>query len=255
MKFFFVVPTLNSSDNLSRLIISLKEQTYSNWRVLFIDGGSNKYNLDKLKNFCNNHDKFNWKKQTDNLDGIYGAMNEGFIEAKENEWLIFWGSDDWAFSYKCLENLFNKINILSKKSTPDLIFCKGFYIDDNNKIVRYSKFNYFINYTFSIFLGSSPPHQAAIFGKGVRKVLNNYKVEYKLAADLDYFINLANYKKLNIQKIDLDFVKIGCGGVSQKKSKLRFNEVNKIYKKRFSFLWIVPFIFRYIFRLITLIKK
>ena len=75
--------------------------------------------------FCNNHDKFNWKKQTDNLDGIYGAMNEGFIEAKENEWLIFWGSDDWAFSYKCLENLFNKINILSKKSTPDLIFCKG----------------------------------------------------------------------------------------------------------------------------------
>ena len=51
MKFFFVVPTLNSSDNLSRLIISLKEQTYSNWRVL---------------------------------------------------------------SYKCLENLFNKINILSK---------------------------------------------------------------------------------------------------------------------------------------------
>ena len=48
---FFVVPTLNSSDNLSRLIISLKEQTYSNWRVLFIDGGSNKYNLDKLKNF------------------------------------------------------------------------------------------------------------------------------------------------------------------------------------------------------------
>ena len=55
-------------------------------------------------------------------------MNEGFIEAKENEWLIFWGSDDWAFSYNCLENLFNKINILSKKSTPDLYFVKDFIL-------------------------------------------------------------------------------------------------------------------------------
>ena len=128
MTFFFVVPTLNSSDNLSRLIISLKEQTYSNWRVLFIDGGSDKYNLDKLINFCNNHDKFNWKKQTDNPNGIYGAMNEGFVESKENEWLIFWGSDDFASNYLILEKINNFLSdnyIEIGKLLPHLLICKS----------------------------------------------------------------------------------------------------------------------------------
>ena len=255
MTFFFVVPTLNSSEDLSKLVFSLKEQTYKKWRVLFIDGGSNKYNLDKIKDYCNKDDKFNWNNQKNNLNGIYGAMNQGFSEAKEDEWVIFWGSDDWAFSQNCLENLHNHIRILSKKSIPDLILCSGLYVNEENIIVRSTKFNYFINYAISIFLGSSPPHQASVFGKGVRRVLNHYSVEYKLAADLDYFIKISKYKNLNIKKVDLNLVKIGCGGISQKKSKLRFTEVYTIYKKRFNFLWIVPFLSRYIFRLLTLVKK
>ncbi len=255
MMFFFVVPTLNSSDNLSRLVISLKKQTYQKWRVLFIDGGSNQYNLNIIKAYCNNHEKFNWKIQSNIHEGIYGAMNEGFSETKDNEWTIFWGSDDWAFSINSLESLFNRIKILSENSIPDLVLCDGIYVNQKNIIIRSTKFNYLINYSLSIFLGSSPPHQAAIFGKGVRRVLNNYDVEYKLAADLDYFTKIAKFKNLNIKKSDFNFVRIGTGGVSQKNSKLRFREVYIIYKKRFSFLWIVPFVFRYIYRLLTLVKK
>ena len=253
--FFFVVPTLNSSDNLSSLVLSLTKQTYKKWRVLFIDGGSNQYNLNIIKGYCNNHKKFNWITQSNIHDGIYGAMNEGFSESKDNEWTIFWGSDDWAFSTNSLENLSNGIKILSKNSIPDLVLCKGIYVNDKNIIIRSTKFNYLINYSLSIFFGSSPPHQAAIFGKGVRRVLNNYALEYKLAADLDYFTKIAKFKNLNIKKLDLNFVKIGTGGISQKNSKLKFIEVYRIYKKRFTFLWIVPFISRYIFRLLTLFKK
>ena len=44
--FFFVVPTLNSSNTLSRLVLSLESQSFVDWRVLFVDGGSDKYNLD-----------------------------------------------------------------------------------------------------------------------------------------------------------------------------------------------------------------
>lgn len=255
MEFFFVVPTLNSSDTLSRLVISLTNQSYQKWRVLFVDGGSNKYNLNIIKSYCNNNDKFNWQKQKTNIHGIYGAMNEGFKKAKENEWLVFWGTDDWAFSFNSLEILSNRIRTLSKKSIPDLVVCDGIYINEKNQIIRSAKFNYFINYLFSIFFGGSPPHQAALFGNGVRKVLANYAVEYKLAADLDYFTKLLKYKNIKIKKVNLNFVKIGCGGVSQRESKLRFYEVYKIYKKRFKFLWIIPFIFRYIFKFLTLIQK
>tara|TARA_Y100000589_G_C27135095_1_gene622201 strand:- start:798 stop:1559 length:762 start_codon:yes stop_codon:yes gene_type:complete len=252
--FFFVIPTLNSSDTLSRLVNSLKNQSFLHWRVIFIDGGSDKHNLDQIKSYCINDYRFNWKKQTHSLSGIYGAMNDGFNEANDNEWLIFWGADDWAFSDESLKNLSIKIKKMSKQSIPDLIICDGKYIN-NNKIIRSTKFNYFINYWTSIFLGGSPPHQGTLFGLGVRKVLNHFETKYRLAADLDYFSKLSYFKYLKIKKVNLNFVKIGCGGVSQQKSKLRFYEVSKIYKERFSIYWFIPFISRYIYRIITLIRK
>ena len=253
--FFFVIPTLNSSDNLARLVNSLNKQSFLNWRALIVDGGSDDYNLDRIKAYCNDNCRFSWKKQSKKNGGIYEAMNDGFNEANEDEWLIFWGSDDWAFSNKSLDNLFIQIKKLSKKSVPDLIVCNGKYINKSDKIVRSTKFNYFINYWLSIFFGGSPPHQATILGSGVRKFLNKFATEYKLAADLDYFIKLANLKKIKINKVNLDFVKIGCGGISQQKSKLRFYEVYKIYKASYSFFWIIPFISRYIYRILTLILK
>ena len=255
MNFFFVVPTLNCSDILSRLVHSLNSQSYSNWRVLFVDGGSDKYNLDKIKDYCKNNNQFSWKIQTKKFNGIYGAMNDGFNEARENDWLIFWGSDDWAFSNKSLEILFNQITNLSRGSIPDLVFCRGKYINEKNQVVRTTKFNFFLNYWISIFFGASPPHQATIFGLGVRKVLTNFSTEFTLASDLDYFCKVANSKKIKIEILNLNFVKIGCGGISQIKTKLRFYEVCKIYKNNFSIFWFFPFISRYIYRLITIVKR
>ena len=49
ISFLIIVPTLNSSRILGRLIESLKEQTYENWRLVLIDGNSSKYHQDWLK--------------------------------------------------------------------------------------------------------------------------------------------------------------------------------------------------------------
>ena len=95
INFFFLIPTLNSSDCLPRLISSLKKQTYLNWRVLFVDGESEKNHRHWLIDFCSNEEKFSWIEQN-NKKGIYTAMNYGFQKAKKDEWLFFWGSDDWA---------------------------------------------------------------------------------------------------------------------------------------------------------------
>ena len=39
------------------------------------------------------------EKQTSN-SGIYGAQNIGFNLCKDNEWMLYWGSDDYAFNKK-----------------------------------------------------------------------------------------------------------------------------------------------------------
>ena len=52
VKFFFLIPTLNSTNNLSRLISSFQEQTYKNWRIMFVDGFSNKFHKNKMQEIC-----------------------------------------------------------------------------------------------------------------------------------------------------------------------------------------------------------
>ena len=40
ISFLIIVPTFNSYNDLKRLFVSIKSQTFQHWRVLFIDGNS-----------------------------------------------------------------------------------------------------------------------------------------------------------------------------------------------------------------------
>ena len=74
---------------------------------------------------------------------IYGAMNDGFKKACKDEWIFFWGSDDWAYSNKSFENLSNVIVQETKMNkTPSIIISKAIYINKKgNKNKRISEFN------------------------------------------------------------------------------------------------------------------
>lgn len=253
VKFLFIIPTLNSSGNLENLINSLKFQTYSNWRILFIDGKSRSEHQEWLKHACSKDNRLSWVEQQ-GQKGIYPAMNYGFKEVKNNEWLIFWGSDDYATDKNMLEMVKNEIEKLNKNGKKvDVIFAKGFYINDKKKIIRRSKFNFILNYKFSMFLGNCPPHQASFLGPGAIKLVSNYSNHYSLASDLDYFCRLSLFKNLNIFIYDKDIVCMGVGGISQKKNKERFIEVLNIYRKYFGFLFFIPYVLRYILRFYSLL--
>ena len=56
-KILIVVPTLNSYKILQKLIDSLHNQTYKEWRLIFVDGKSDKIHKEWLMNKCKN-DKF-----------------------------------------------------------------------------------------------------------------------------------------------------------------------------------------------------
>jgi len=253
VKFLFIVPTLNSSGNLGNLLNSLRNQTYNNWRILFIDGKSNQEHREWLINSCSNDNRLSWLEQKGNK-GIYPAMNYGFKEVKKNEWLLFWGSDDYAININMLEMLKNRILELNKNSKEiDIIFASGNYISDKKKIIRRSKFNFILNYKLSLFLGSCPPHQATLIGPRTLKLVSNYSNNYFLASDLDYFCRLSLFKSLNFYIYDKEIVHIGIGGISQRKNKQRFIEVFKIYRNYFGFLFFIPYILRYLLRFYSLI--
>ena len=80
-----------------------------------------------------------------------------------------------------------------------------------------------------------------------------YAKKFKIAADLNYFLRVGNYKNIKIGLINYEIVKIGMGGFSSKSNLARLKEVYKCYKDSFGFFAFIPFVLRYINRVMSLI--
>ena len=257
-----IVPTLNSYLILPKLVDSLKNQTWKAWQVLFVDGNSNSRHKEWLRDVCLHDPRFDFIKESKNDGGIFGAMNQGLVGLKEDEWVLFWGSDDWAFSPHALEDVIKEVNTLS--CNYDLIVCRGQYIDaQSNKLIRKS---YFIKnkkletldrkkYRNKLFLGLIPPHQTTLFNKKIFQEFSCFTQELKLAADLDYFLRASHINNLSLLVLDKNIVNMSTNGISSKQNILRFKEVIYSYKKSFGYLFLVPFLLRYIRRIILIIIK
>ena len=258
IKILIIVPTLNASKYLERLTIALNKQVFQNWRVLFIDGESEEKHRNWIINFCRKNSKFNWMQQSKESIGIYGAMNNGIVNANANEWLLFWGADDYPASNETLLYLVKRMEKYNYESL-DLIVGNGKYISMNNVVNRKASFidfhkDFLIeNFKKFLFLGHCPPHQCTLFSNRLFNFKSFYNTNFKLAADLDYFLSIRNKKDLKVLNLNLDIVRMGDAGISAKNTLQRLREVANVYWKAYKLFWIFPFIFRYFFRVIKLI--
>jgi glycosyltransferase involved in cell wall biosynthesis len=257
-----VVPTLNSHDLLSRLLSTLQEQTWPHWRLLFIDGPSDDEHQSWLTKCCAADSRCRWLRQDPACPGIFEAMNQGFAEASSDDWVLFWGSDDWAAGPDVLSHLVSAVEYSLKHNiTADLIVCRGRYADANSGVLaRPTVFQpagllNTIAYRRALWFGSTPPHQATLFGPRARRYLSRYAPGFRLSADLDYFLQLSRHSGLFVQCLDLELVHMSAAGISGQQTWRRLHEVRRAYCRAFAWRWWFPFIARYIRRFLSLIKS
>jgi glycosyltransferase involved in cell wall biosynthesis len=245
-----IVPTRDSHRLLPMLVDSLRSQTKRHWQVTFIDGGSGADHLAWLEALCGSDPRFRWLVQNPREPGIFGAMNQGFVLAAPADWLLFWGSDDWAAGPEVLDLAATSLEECSREGPiPDLLVCRGRYyrLEPNlpPRPARTTSFRWRHSYRRSLLLGSTPPHQATLIGPGARARLNHYAEGFQLSADLDYFLQLSTHPDLKVSRTDLELVHMGDGGVSGQQTRRRLQEVRHAYRRAFGILWPVPFLLRY----------
>ncbi|WP_233130334.1 glycosyltransferase [Synechococcus sp. 1G10] len=247
-----IIPTLESQRLLPRLVESLRRQTFTRWRVLFIDGPSGRDHRAFLDQLCLKDARFGWQPQDPAEPGIFGAMNQGFAAAGPHEWLLFWGSDDWAAAEDVFSRAVAALAALTPQ--PDLLVCRGRYVSSppgDATPGRSTAFRWRGTYRRSLFLGSTPPHQATLIGPGARQRLARYAQGFRLSADLDYFLQLSRWPDLRVQVLDLELVHMAPGGVSGVQHRRRLQEVRHAYRRAFGWCWPVPFLMRYLQRIIS----
>ena len=251
-KFSIIVPTLNSK-TLNNLVNSIKSQTWDNWEVIFIDGGSHENNINYLKQLSIEDNRISFFKQSNSNKGIFGAMNQGLEIIDKNSWILFLGSDDILKDNFILE----KINIKIKSLEPskvDLLICRGVYIDPRKKI--YKREAYFIqkkgdsflnrdDYKKLILRGYTPPHQTTLFNGNSKVILENYNDCYEISGDLEFFCRISKFYKLSIVNSSLNIVAMSTGGISDTKHLLKIKEVIGCYLKYYKFAFIYTLFRRY----------
>lgn len=175
-----IVPTFNSHTLLPRLVDSLLSQDFDRWRLVFVDGNSSEQHRAWLHNCCSLDPRFDWIIQSETQPGIYGAMNHGFNLAKPFEWVLFWGSDDWASSSTAFSDLYQFIASLSNsRPMPDLVISQCRYFNSSSLIPArssiFSPSKVFNRHSFirRLFLGHTPPHQSTLFSPLAIDFLNS----------------------------------------------------------------------------------
>lgn len=252
-----VVPTLNSYTLLPRLIRSLQQQTWKDWRLLFVDGLSDSKHRQWLIDCCFADDRFSWVEQLPDFIGIFGAMNQGFSMAAPGECVLFWGSDDWAASPHCFDVAMSAFNAAGQ--LPDLLVCRGRYADSRTQVLgrttRFQSSGALDSFAFSraLLTGCTPPHQATIFAPGAIAKLDHYSSGFRLSADLDYFLKLSCFPDLRVICLDLELVHMADAGISSQQPLRRLQEVCRAYRRSHGWVWWFPFFARYFRRFFSLV--
>ena len=192
-KLFFsiICPTFNSSKFIEKNILSILNQTYSNFEIIYSDDGSSDDTLDVILKYK----KLFLDKNIDitilkNLHKGPGASrNKAIIESKY-DWISFIDSDDeWK-----LNKLEAVVNVIKKNNQYNCIAHNEFFRKINGSLV---KFNY--SKLFKI----TKPVYKQLFLKNFLST-SSITIKKKLIKDVDYF----DETLANAQDYDL-WLKIG----------------------------------------------
>ena len=141
MKFSIITPTFNRPKLLERCLISILDQTYTNWELIIINDGSiEDYNLIKkyLSDIRIRYFEFDENK------GMNYAKNFALDKALETgtDYITFLNDDDY-FSKECLRMAYTVI----RENTEYDWFLSGCVEKDGTKITRIRKYGrlYYVN--------------------------------------------------------------------------------------------------------------
>ena len=223
-----ITVSYNAIDTIEQTILSVINQTYSNFEYLIIDGGSTDGTLEVIKKYS---DKIAyWVSEPDN--GIYDAMNKGILKAS-GQWINFMNCGDTFISNTTLANVFNNTSL----EEFDVIYGNSLmktsesitWLNSSNDI---DQLKYSTIYRHGASFTKSEVHKEFLFDLS--------KTEFGYALDFHLINKLYRLNK-KFKKIDLDILVFPIEGISNntlKSSLYEYRITSNGYKFPIIFLFI-----------------
>jgi glycosyltransferase involved in cell wall biosynthesis len=130
--FCFVISSYNNSFNIENNLLSIINQTYENWRVIYINDNSTDNTEELFFNIVNKNkyisDKFTYIKNKERYKQMYNKY-QAYKLVKDFEIVCLLDGDDWL-SHD------NALHVLNEqyKTTDNKIITSNYHIFENNKL-------------------------------------------------------------------------------------------------------------------------
>ena len=190
-----IIPTYNSERTIKRCLDSIVEQTFADWEVLLMDGGSKDRTLEIARSY--NDSRIRIYSEPDK--GIYDAMNKGIIKSK-GEWLYFLGSDDCLCDAQVLEKVSKELTEKYKIVYGDVEASQ--LLPEN------------LGEWHATMIDYNRCHQAIFYHRSVFKKYGLYDLSYPLYADYMYNIKCFWYYRVPTKYIPVVIAHFAEGGAS-----------------------------------------
>lgn len=202
-----ITVSYNSKKTISDTINSVLEQTYPYIEYIIIDGSSGDGTSEIIKSYGNRIDKF----VSEPDKGMYDAINKG-IRLATGSIVGILNADDFFYDNQVVEKL---VSVFRENSIDavygDIQFVKR---NDSKKIIRHYSSEKF--YVSKFKFGFMPAHPSFYVKRDLFEKFGYFKSDYLIAADFELLIRFMYVNNINCRYINMVFVKMRDGGVSNK---------------------------------------
>ena len=208
MKISIITATFNSGKTVRDTFVSVLNQTYNDYELIVVDGGSKDDTVDILRHYeLIFNGRMKWISEPDR--GIYDAMNKGIAMATGDVVGIL-NSDDFYTS----NGILRKVAITMQDKNIDAVYGDVHYVHDNDlgKCVRYYSSKPFRRVWMRF--GFMPAHPSFYCRREVYERYGTFDLSYKVAADFDCLLRLIFVTRKRQQYLPVDLVARRTGGAS-----------------------------------------
>ena len=206
MKISIVTATYNSGATLRDTLESVLRQSYQDYELLIIDGGSTDNTHAVVEEYMPRFDgRLKWHTGKDK--GIYDAMNKG-VERASGEVVGILNSDDFYASNGVLSAIADSINGV------DVVYGDLDFVDagDTGKVVRQWRGSQHVGGAFM--KGWHPAHPTFYARKECFVRLGGFDISFDVSADFELMLRFLEAGRLSSRYIPQTLVKMRLGGES-----------------------------------------
>lgn len=234
MKISIITITYNAEPVLEKTMLSVLNQTNTNFEYCIIDGNSKDSTVSIIQKMEQKiqegafegitADQFKWISEPDR--GLYDAMNKG-IDLSTGDFVWFVNAGDKVYNSDTLQKIYDLIEI---EKDCDFIYGQSVMIDEQDHEIgerhkiapKVLRLNHFLN-------GLVICHQSVIVKKSIA---SHYNLNYSIASDYDWVIRAFQNSECQ-GYIDQYLSKFMVAGVSSQKRQLAWKERFIIMKEHF----------------------